>query len=480
MTDQNLVPLLAALEGYLQREYVPFHMPGHKGGRGTRPSWQGLIGRPALHLDLTELDGLDDLHNPRGPIGEAQRLAADLMGAAQARFLVNGVSVGIGATVAACCQPGDKIIIPRNSHRSVYSAVAISGAVPVYLMPEVDGPSGLPLGVRVADAAAALERHPDARALLMIHPTYHGLVSDLAPIAAAAQKLGVKVIADEAHGPHFKFSRALPATALESGADLAVQGWHKTMGSLTQSALLLQAAEEPAVDQRLMMLQTTSPSYLLMASLDAARQNWALDGAEMADQMLDRAWELRRGIQRIPGIRCLDQTLIAGTAARALDPTKIVISGREIGLNGYQLSRLLRDKYGIEAEMAETGWVTLMVTIGDDPRGNSRLLHALAELARPGETPLAEMKIDTYPQPHPAMTPGEALRRQTTPVPVHQAAGRVAGEFLCPYPPGVPLLVPGELISREIILHAQEIQGLGGRIQGMRDPSMRTVQVIAE
>lgn len=480
MNCQNQAPLVAALNNYLRQDYLPFHMPGHKGGQGTSAAWQKLIGRQALHMDLTEVEGLDDLHNPRGPIRDAEALAAALMGGEEAKFLINGVTVGITAAILARCQRGDKIIIPRHAHRSIFCAVALAGAIPVYLQPQFHRPTGFPLGVDAAETIRVLQENRDAKALVMVHPTYHGCASDLMAIAKNANQLGISVIADEAHGAHFKFSAEFPPTAMASGAAVAVQGWHKTMGSLTQSAMLLTREKGSAVGDYLMMLQSTSPSFLLMASLDAARQNWAAQGAAMADIMVASAIDFRREIGQLKGISCLDREAIEGTAAITLDPTKIVINGGKIGLNGYQLAQILRHKYQIEAEMAEFGGVTMMLTIGDTPENNQLLLRALADLdhGRAAEKTLAEIPWTDHPIPVMAMTPGDALQRKRKSVAAASAHGLIAGEYICPYPPGVPLVVPGEIITREIIQATRKIINGGGRIQGLKDQSLQMVQVI--
>ena len=259
MNGQSQAPLLDVLNIYLGQDYLRFHMPGHKGGQGASPDWKKMVGMAALRLDLTEVDGLDDLHNPRGSIGQAEALAAELMGGETAKFLVNGVTVGITAAVLAICRRGDKIIIPRHAHRSIFCAVALAGAIPVYLQPRFHQATGFPLGVTAADTIAALHDNQDAKAIVIVHPTYHGFASDIAAIGLAANRLGIKIIADEAHWAHFKFSEAFPISAMNAGADAAVQGWHKTMGSLTQSALLLTRGNELPINDFLTMLQSHQP-----------------------------------------------------------------------------------------------------------------------------------------------------------------------------------------------------------------------------
>lgn len=477
--DYVRAPLIEALARHMKKEYLAFHMPGHKGGPGAAIDWQQLVGLQALALDLTELEGLDDLHYPTGPIKEAQELAATLMGGRAAFFLVNGVSSGIHAAILSLCREGEKIILPRHAHRSIFGAVALSGAQPVYLRPSVDHVRGIPVGIEPVEVDRVLSRHSDARCLAVVHPTYHGFTSDLAGIVKKAKKCNVQVLADEAHGAHFKFSSRFPVTALECGAAVTVQGWHKTMGSLTQSALLLVRESIPEIRNYLTVLQSTSPSYLLMASLDGARRNWAVRGGALAEEILELANYFREQTRQLKGIVCLDRESINCQALKDIDRTKLVLDAISLGLDGFQLAGELR-RYRIQPEMAEFGGVTLMLTVGDGKEKVDALLKALQDISvryreqkkRPVESfydlPVTEMK----------MLPGEALKARKRALKAKQAAGQIAGEFICPYPPGIPVVVPGEVISREVLDIIERIRRMGGRVQGPADATGETLKVI--
>ncbi|ATW26458.1 aminotransferase class I/II-fold pyridoxal phosphate-dependent enzyme [Candidatus Formimonas warabiya] len=479
--NQNKAPLVEALSQYSKQGFASFHMPGHKGGAGVLKEWQHLLGLPAFSIDLTEVEGLDDLHHPTGPIRQAQELAADLMGAQAAFFLTNGVSAGIHALIMALCGPGDKIILPRHAHRSAYGALILSGAMPVYVRPSLHPDLGIPVGVRVSDIASALDTHPESRCLFMVHPTYHGCASDLAAIVQLARQRGVKVIADEAHGAHFQFSPEFPAPALQCGVSASVQGWHKTMGSLTQSALLLTKDQDLDAGGYLRILQSTSPSYLLMGSLDAARKYWAQDGKVMGEKILHLACNFRHKIAGLKGISCLDRESIKSPVLAGLDQTKLMLNGWDLGLNGFQLAYELRKRYGIEPEMAAYEGVTLMVTIGDNEEKLNHLAHALKEIA--GRFPVKKMPRppvwDYSLIPEIKLLPGQAFKAKKKAISVRAAAGEIAGEFICPYPPGIPLVAPGEVISRETIGIMERIRKWGGQIQGPDDSSGRTVRVVA-
>jgi arginine decarboxylase len=480
--NQSSAPLVEQLAKYLKEGYLPFHMPGHKGGSGVLQEWHDLLGHGVFSVDLTEVEGLDDLHHPAGPIGQAQRLAADLMGADEAFFLVNGATAGLHAAIMALCGSGDRVIIPRHAHRSVYEGVILSGAEPVYLKPEMHRAWGIPIGVELSQVDAALNRYPDAKCLVMVHPTYYGLASDLEAIGKLARTKRVPMVVDEAHGAHFKFSSCFPKPAIACGAFAVVQGWHKTMGSFTQSGLLLvkDHLEGIGLKDYLSLLQSTSPSYLLMGSLDAARKQWAEKGRDMAEKILSLSIDFRNKVSQLEGIFCLNRETLYSSVLAGIDLTKLVISGINLGLNGYELAQELRERYRIQPEMAFLGGVLLLVTIGDNQEKMERLFQALKDLA--SRVSLKNNKKNIlWPDVIPGemvMLPGKAIRAPKKSIDLAGAAGSVAGEFICPYPPGVPLVVPGEIISREALEIMEEVKRNGGHIQGPQDITGRTLRII--
>ncbi|NMA14418.1 MAG: aminotransferase class I/II-fold pyridoxal phosphate-dependent enzyme [Clostridia bacterium] len=477
---QDLAPLVEAICHRINANYLPFHMPGHKGGAGVTDRWRKITGG-SLALDLTEVEGLDDLHNPHGVIKSAQELAASLMGSEAAFFLVNGATGGILASILALCRKGEKIIIPRHAHRSVYSGIVLSGAKPVYIGSKISPEWGIPLGVEHDHVTAVLQANKDAQCLVMVHPTYHGLTSDLSRIVDTACCNNVPVVVDEAHGAHFKFSPGLSETAMSCGAALAVQGWHKTMGALTQSGMLLLKDKRINIEDYLMALQSTSPSYLLMASLDEARRNWAVNGTEIMDRVLELTRYFRKEVKNIKGITCLNRELLLDySVVRNLDPTKLVVSAREMGLNGFQLASELRERYKIEPEMAEFTAVTLMVTIGDTRETVGCLLSALKDLSGRywGQKDKIRENFPYPPIPQMMVLPGEAVKLPKRNVAFNDAVGEISAEYVCPYPPGIPLVVPGEVITEEIVEITKLTLALGGWIQGLRDSANEMWQVI--
>ncbi|MGI6711298.1 MAG: aminotransferase class I/II-fold pyridoxal phosphate-dependent enzyme [Bacillota bacterium] len=478
--NQNKAPLVEALVKYAGGGYIPFHMPGHKGVLDVNEGHCSIFGKETLCYDLTELEGLDDLHNPSGPIKEAQELAANLMNAQKAYFLVNGVSSGLHGAIMAAVKKKGKVLVPRHAHRSIYGVIALCGLTPVYVKPWVHSVWGTPVGIDLREVESALNRYSDIECMIAVHPTYHGFAGDLLSLVRLAKKHNVKVLVDEAHGAHFSFSPEFPVPAVKSGAAAVLQGWHKTMGSLTQSGMLLLNDHDLNVFNYLTILQTTSPSYLLMGSLDGARRCWATKGQKMARELLDRAYWFRKQLKEVRGINCLDMESVNSPVLKELDITKIVLNGWELGLNGFQLAQVLRDTYQVQPEMAEYGGVTLMFTIGDTKEKIIRLLMILKDIAHRFRNGKEKYPAPWHHLPIPQMEllPGEALHAQKRTVHFKDSEGEIAGEFICPYPPGIPLIVPGEIISREVIDIFQQTVAWGGKIQGPADPSGATLKVI--
>jgi len=478
--QQKTAPLVEQLLKYQANGYHPFHMPGHKGGYGILKEWHDILGKEVFSFDLTEVDGLDDLHQPTGPIYQAQKLAASLMKAESAFFLVNGVTVGLHALIMSLCGHGDRIILPRHAHRSVYEAVILSGAKPIYLKPEVDKEWGIPVGVGVGQVETVLECNHDAKCLVMVHPTYQGLASDLTAIGEAARAKGIPLVVDEAHGAHFKFSPHFPMPALQCGASASVQGWHKTMGSFTQSGILLINDIIPGIEDYLTLLQSTSPSYLLMGSLDAARKQWAENGCEMAEKMVELSWDLRNKVLSLEGVFLLDRETLNSPVISGFDPTKLLLNAWNLGLNGFELAAELRQKYHIQPEMVSLEGVLLMVTIGDNKERMDYLFTVLKDLV--SRFPLREkpgyLNWNRFGEAEIVLLPGEAMKSRKKTINLTAAKDCVSGEFICPYPPGIPLVVPGEKISGEVLETVHRIKRWGGHIQGPKDPSGNTLRII--
>jgi len=342
--EQQETPLFAALKKYVNDKTVSFHVPGHRGGRGI-PEFCDFAGRNIMSIDVTSgiLD-LDTICNPTGVIHEAEELAAHAFGADHAHFLVNGTTSGIQAMILSVAGPGDEIIIPRNAHRSVVGALILSGVHPVYIKPVINEYMGIAMGITVESVRRALVEHPNAKAVFVINPTYYGVASDLKKIVEVAHSYGKPVIVDEAHGAHLKFHPDLPLSAMEAGADISATSMHKLGGSLTQSSILLVKSDyvdDRTVKAALNLTQTTSPSYLLMASLDVARKQMALKGRQMLDETIKRCERTRRQLNSIEGIYVMGHDIEGTEGCFAYDPTKLAINLRELGLSGFETEKIL-------------------------------------------------------------------------------------------------------------------------------------------
>lgn len=477
------MPIVAALDNFSQKKPLRFHVPGHGGGQALHPAMRqaNLPG-----WDVTELDGLDDLHNPSGVIELAQKKAAGLYGARHTFFLINGTTVGIQALIAAaCCEPDSAIALPRNVHRSVLGGLVFSGARPVFIEPQLVPGFDFAAGFTGAALKQVLQAVPEIAAVLAVHPCYYGVVGNLAEVAEICHRYNIPLLADEAHGTHLRFSPHLPPDALEQGADATVQSVHKTGGALTQASWL-HLAEGGRVDRKkvagvLRLLQSSSPSYLLMASLDAARQQLALCGRASLDAALDTALEAARAIKAIPGLTVLGPEHLARPGAVDYDPTRLVVSFRELGLSGYEASRLLAEEYNIYVEMADIYNIVAVLPIGVNREEVGALVHALAGIS--GQVRGAALKGDspplTMPQlPPQIMTPRLAWLARKRQVRLETSAGLVSAEAVAVQPPGIAVIYPGEEITPAIIEYLMVARDHGLQLHGAADPRLGTIEVV--
>lgn len=484
--DQRRAPLLAALRAYSRRRPAVFHIPGHKRGRGAPRALVRLLGPGTLAADLTEAPGLDDLHAPEGAIAEAQRLAAAAFGAAHTHFLVGGTTAGLQALLLAACAPGDTVLVPRHAHRSILGGLILSGARPVYLRPDYEKGLDLPLGIPPARLAAALQEHPSARAAVLIHPTYHGLAGHIEELISICRRAGVPALVDSAHGAHFRFHPGLPGDPVAAGADGVVHSVHKTGGSMTQSSLLhlpSRSQLDPIrVAEMLRLVQSTSPSYVLMASLDAARRELALRGAAAWGEALAMAQAAREQLARVPGVAVPAPAAIRGEAVAALDLTRLVIDVRGRGITGFAAREYLWQQHGVAVELAGQGYVLALVGPADTSRSIGRLVAAVAGLpwAPAAAAAGAPASLGEPPWPDVVLTPRDAFLGPSTAVPLAAAQGRIAAELVAPYPPGIPVVAPGERITPEVALFLQLCVATGQHLQGPADPALGTIQVVAE
>ncbi len=483
--DHTRTPLFSALRGHAARNPVQFHIPGHKKGLGSDPEFRAFIGDNALSIDLINIAPLDDLHQPTGVIEDAQKLAADAFGADYTFFSVQGTSGAIMTMILTVCAPGDKIIVPRNVHKSIMSAIIFAGARPVFISPARDANLGIDHGISTRAVKRALDRHPDAKAVLVINPTYFGICANLKEIVELVHSYDIPVLVDEAHGVLIHFHEKLPMSAMQAGADMAATSVHKLGGSMTQSSVLNVRAgriNPQRVQTIISMLTTTSTSYLLLASLDTSRRHLALHGHEIAQKAIDLADYARAEINRIPGLYCPGEEILGGEATYDYDPTKLTVHVRHLGITGYETENWLRETYNIEVELSDMYNILALVTPGDTQDSVGTLLSALRDLANTyhevNEANELVVKIPEIPQL--SLTPRDAFYAETEVIPFKESAGRIIAEFIYVYPPGIPILLPGEVISQENIDYIVDHVEVGLPVKGPEDRSIEFVKVIVE
>ncbi len=479
--SQSSAPVYEALKKYRLDRVVPFDVPGHKGGKGT-PELTEFLGRDCLKADVNSMKPLDNLSHPISVIKDAEQLAAEAFGAQHAFFMVGGTTSSVQAMIMAAAKTGEKIIMPRNVHRSAINALVISGAVPVYVNPGSDRALGIPLGMNVSDVERAIKENPDARAIFVNNPTYYGICSDLKKITAAAHEAGMLVLVDEAHGTHFYFGEDFPVTAMAAGADFASVSMHKTGGSLTQSSILLSggAIDDGYIRQVINLTQTTSASYLLLSSLDIARKNLALNGKGIFRRTAELAQYARDEINALGGYNAFGKELINGSTVYDFDITKLSVHTRDIGLAGIEVYDLLRDEYGIQIEFGDIGNILAIISAGDRNMDIERLVGALSEIKRLYTKDKAGMFDHEYINPTVMMAPQRAFYSQKSMLPLSETAGRICGEFVMCYPPGIPILAPGEMITGEILDYIRYAKEKGCLITGPQDMDIERLNVVEE
>ncbi|WP_409294514.1 aminotransferase class I/II-fold pyridoxal phosphate-dependent enzyme [Peribacillus sp. SCS-26] len=484
--NQYETPLFTGLLEHAKKNPVQFHIPGHKKGQGMDPEFKEFIGENALSIDLINIAPLDDLHSPKGMIHKAHVLAAEAFGADHTFFSVQGTSGAIMTMVMSVCGPGDKIIVPRNVHKSVMSAIVFAGAVPVFIHPEVDVNLGISHGITTDSVEKALLQHPDAKGVLVINPTYFGISADLKKIVEIAHSYSVPVLVDEAHGVHIHFHERLPMSAMQAGADLAATSVHKLGGSLTQSSILNVReglVSVSRVKSILSMLTTTSTSYILLASLDAARKRLATEGRELIEKTITLANHIRQEINKIPKLYCVGEEILGSKATYDYDPTKLIISIKKLGLNGYDVEKWLREKHNIEVELSDMYNLLCIVTPGDTETEAALLIDAMKDLAEEFKHYSEEHKeipVILPGIPGLALTPRDAFYAETEVVPFEESAGRIIAEFIMVYPPGIPIFIPGEIITEENLYYITKNLEAGLPVQGPEDYDLRHLRVIKE
>ncbi|MEH2250047.1 aminotransferase class I/II-fold pyridoxal phosphate-dependent enzyme [Nostoc sp.] len=512
MLNQNQTPLLDALKANAARPHAPFYTPGHKQGKGISQPLADLLGTKIFRADLTELADLDNLFAPQGVIQEAQQLAAEAFGALQTWFLVNGSTCGVEAAILATCGTGDKIILPRNVHSSAIAGLILSGAIPIFLNPEYNPGLDIAHSITPNAVQSALQQHPDAKAVLTVYPTYYGVCGDLSAIANITHQYNIPLLVDEAHGAHFAFHPELPTPALAAGADLTVQSIHKVLSAMTQASMLHIQGDRidcDRISKALQLVQSTSPSYLLLASLDAARQQMALHGKMLMSRTLQLANEARTKISQIPGLYVLQipsplyqgedsavrrfpplRRLSVGLGGSpgfvALDETRLTVTVSGLGLTGFEADEILDEKFAVTAEFASLQHLTFIISLGNTPADIQQLVQGFTILAKEYRRTNLNVKNHFWQELFTThcyalcCSPREAFFAISEILPLTKTNKRICVEIVCPYPPGIPVLMPGEVITKSVLDYLQQIQAMGGLISGCADSSLRTLKVVKE
>lgn len=478
--DQFATPLLSAMKDYDERKVVPFDVPGHKHGIGT-PELQAFFGEQLMAIDVNSMKCLDNIGSPISVIKEAQELMADAYGADESFFLTNGTSSGVQAMILAACQAGDKIILPRNAHKSAINALILGGITPVYVQPEMSERLGIAMGVSLDSVRQVIEQNPDAKAVFLINPTYYGAGSDIVAITRLCHEHDMAVLVDEAHGAHLHFHPELPTSAMAAGADLSAVSLHKTGGSLTQSsALLLQGDRiDPAHVKKILNLTTsTSASYLLMGSLDGARMILATRGRQILDEVLGLCRHARSQINQIPGLYAFSQEIVNGKGVVSFDETKLGINGNELGLTGFEIYDILRDEYNIQMELGDIYNVLAIISLGDTKQALTALVEALKDISQKYRKEPFVCNLSALKNPQVIVSPRDAFYMEKKILPLKESVGEISGEYIMAYPPGIPVLNPGEQITEDIVEYIQVLKSQHSVLTDNYDPTGERIKVL--
>lgn len=483
MYNQDKTPLLDAITEFIDTKPAYFRIPGHRLERGMSKKWTDKVGKEIFAYDVTETPFTDDLHSPEGAILESEKLLQKLYHADKSFFLVNGTTCGNEAMILSAAFEGQEIMVARNAHKSAMMGLIISGAKPVYIMPELLEDWGIQGGIRPETVRRAFEEHPHCKALFLVSPSYYGITSNLRALADICHEYGAMLLVDEAHGGHLYFHRELPEGALEQGADMCVQSMHKVTGALTQSSVMhikSKLADYERVAANLHIVQSTSPNYLLMTSLDCARYELAIHGQEMMQQALELAENARRRIQAISGFQCMQAEVVGRAGIAGLDKTRLVISAKELGLTGFELEEMLFQRYAVNMELADYENVLAIVTYANTQEEIERLIQACESLSREYFVKKDETSVQLAfpPLPEQVLTPRQAYFSMSEEISWQQAVGRISAEMIAPYPPGIPIIYPGERITQEVWEYLEKFRRENRHIHGSRDGKLEFIKVI--
>lgn len=478
--DQSKTPLFDAVKKYVDDCVIQFHVPGHKQGRGIE-ELREYIGDKALRMDANGMDDLDYLNNPTGVILESQKLLASAFGADSSFFLVNGTTAGVQAMIMSACSPGEKIILPRNSHKSAIGGIILGNVLPVFIQPEFNQRLGIAMGVTVETVKDAIQSNPDAKALFLINPTYYGTASDISSIIKMAHERGIAVLADEAHGTHLYFHEGLPLPAAAAGADMSAISMHKTGGSLTQSSALLLKGDiisQDKVRHILNLTSTTSASYLLMCSIDIARKQLAVKGKEMIGRAIELARFARYEINKIDEMYAFGRELIGTPGCFDFDETKLSINVINTGLTGCQIEQILRKNYNVQVELSELYNILSIISLGDREDDIIRLISALKDIKSCRKIRNFHDVTKIPASSEMVISPRDAFYSPKISLPLKSCSGYISGEMLMAYPPGIPVVCMGEIITKDIIDYIKILKDEKCTLQGTADPYADYIQVL--
>jgi arginine/lysine/ornithine decarboxylase len=476
--EQKNTPLFDAITNFIDTKPAYFRIPGHRLERGMCDKWTKIVGDKIFAYDVTETPMTDDLHSPEGAIEKAQVLLSQLYKADKSYFLVNGSTCGNEAMIISCALEGEKIMVARNAHKSAMMGLVISGAEPIYVMPQFMDDWGIAGVITPQSVRECFRENPDCKALFIVSPSYYGVCSDLEEIARICHEYGALLIVDEAHGGHVYFDKRLPMGALEAGADMCVQSMHKVTGALTQSSVLhiknhgVGGECFERIAQNLHLVQSTSPSYLLMCSLDCARYELAINGEYMMGRAIDLAEYAREAINNIKGFKCLE-------GSSYIDRSRLVISANELGMTGFELDELLFEKYQVNMELSDYTNVLAVVTYANERQDMDRLINACNEISNSyvdGNTKLDKNNKEFPAIPPRLMTPRKAYFSNTSEIKWSKAKGKISAQMIAPYPPGIPLVYSGELITDEIWEYLEQFRRDKRHIHGLEGDNIKVIE----
>ncbi|MCR5834451.1 MAG: aminotransferase class I/II-fold pyridoxal phosphate-dependent enzyme [Selenomonadaceae bacterium] len=463
------------MKKYSADKVTPFHTPGHKQGRGAHEFLRELLTSEGLRQEVSLMEELDDLHEPHTCIKESENLAAKLWHADECIFVVNGTSAAVQAMIFGTLKAGDEILIPRNAHRSVIAGLILSGAVPIFLPVEYDEKFCVPLNVSTETVKRAIKNFPNVKAILLVSPNYYGVAADVAEIARLAHEVGIILMVDEAHGAHLQFSDELPLSAMDSGADLSAQSTHKILGSLTQTSMLMlrkNFIDVEKVKRAASLLQTTSPNQILLASLDIARLQMETDGHEKISSAVNLSKKIRAAIKNLRRLKTFDTV-----KNFSLDTTKVTVNVQDLGLTGQEAEKILRNELKVQCELSDVANLLFLITYADNEQTAEILIDALKKLP---QRPIKKFSPPIVPKiiSSATISPRETFYAPVESIRLEKSIGRICAEEITFYPPGIPLIMPGEKISAEVVALIRQEKLSGSRVIGAFDSTLETINVI--